>query len=185
MVKLPELRMTQGREFEHAILRVAIGAMIVIALAVSILGGSPATGRGLWPLLAWLALSVILLVSMWIRPERSRLRIVIGIVGDAVIGTVALLVMESSGAIIPGAFLFVIVGNEFRYGRGCMYLSQCLFLAAFAVAVYLGPWWREHPTVVIGWMLTIITVPIYVYHHVELRLRAAARSETAPKTTLP
>lgn len=134
----------------------------MIFIVVLLPPGDPGAERILWPLLGWLVLAVILLISAWIHPERSPMRIVLGILVDALLATAGLIVSGSGGAIIVGVFLWLIVGICARFGSKYMYFAQCLFLVCFAVVVYEVPWWHDEPMVAIGWAMTIILLPIYV-----------------------
>ena len=69
-------------------------------------------------------------------------------------------------------YLFIILGNGFRYGRGYLHLSQALSIAGLAFAMAKAPWWEEHLVIGVGLLQMLLIIPFYVGVLAE-RLKAA------------
>jgi two-component system sensor histidine kinase RpfC len=70
--------------------------------------------------------------------------------------------MDEGGAFVLGVYLFVAFGNGFRFGRTWLHASQVLGIAGFAVVLWLSPFWSQHMTVGMGFMVALLVLPFYV-----------------------
>jgi two-component system sensor histidine kinase RpfC len=124
-------------------------------------------------LTGWLLLAIGILIAVWMWPAANMPRRVLGMLADVGAITFALFFMGSGGAILVGTYLFLILGNGFRYGNVYLHVCQVFCLVGFALVAWSVEWWKfQAPAVVAGWMLVLITIPIYV-GTLAHRLRAA------------
>ncbi len=65
------------------------------------------------------------------------------------------------GAPWYGVFLWVILGNGFRYGEKYLYLSGATSLIGFGAVVYSTPYWDTHRGLAIGLAITLLVIPAY------------------------
>ena len=73
----------------------------------------------------------------------------------------ALIVMGEAGAFILCLYLFVTLGNGFRYGRKYLYVSQAFSMLGFGAVLVLSPFWSQHIGIGIGFMFALFVVPMY------------------------
>jgi two-component system sensor histidine kinase RpfC len=81
---------------------------------------------------------------------------------DAGTITFGLFFADESGVVFVWAYLFIIFGNGFRYGRAYLLICQALCLTGFLLVAVMVPWWQHERGVVLGWMLSMIVLPVYV-----------------------
>jgi two-component system sensor histidine kinase RpfC len=172
-------------EFEHCILRVIIGAVVMAYLLWAF-----ATRHSSWTetdkvfisfLGTWFVFSVGLLCATWVWPSPSTSRRVLGVIGDILVTTVALYFMGSSGFVLVGLYLFVIFGNGFRYGRGYVHLTQILSVAGLIAVGLTDWWWRFQPSVLAGSLALLIVIPLYVFALLDRMKIERTRLEAALK----
>ena len=71
--------------------------------------------------------------------------------------------MDEGGAFVLGVYLFVAFGNGFRFGRAWLHASQALVdRRASASCLWLSPFWSQHITVGMGFMVALLVLPFYV-----------------------
>jgi len=141
-------------------------------------------GRGDFKTLAFvggfLAVAIGIYVATRIWPAPNVSRRVLGIVADvAAITTV--LFLSSEGAAFAGAYLFVIFGHGFRFGRIYLHLSQLLCIVAFELVFWLVPWWGHELSTFIGWLAAIVILPFYVSRFAERMKATHLETEQALK----
>jgi signal transduction histidine kinase len=118
--------------------------------------------------------AVGLFVWMLLRPGPNHLRRRLGILQDMCTTVFVMAIGEEAGAILFGFFLWVIIGNGFRFGRWYLHYAQFLAVAGFTAVLLLSDFWRQHATLSAALYLTLLLVPVYVAVLVD-RLTAANR----------
>jgi len=112
-------------------------------------------------------------------------RRVLGMLADAGAITFGLFFMGSAGTVLVGAYLFIIFGNGFRYGRVYLHVSQFFCVVGFAFAAWNIEWWQSSlPGVVSGWMISLIILPVYVGTLAQHMYAARLKAEQALKDCL-
>jgi signal transduction histidine kinase len=76
--------------------------------------------------------------------------------------TLIMLRAEEFGTVMFGMYLWVVLGNGFRYGRRYMHFVQLLAVGGFIIVLLLSDYWRGHPILGAGLLLTLIAIPWYV-----------------------
>jgi two-component system, sensor histidine kinase RpfC len=152
-------------ELEQARLRLAIALMVSLCV-IRYLGGDGYASKNEWSVLAglagWLVLSIGILAAIWIgRSESVALRL-LGILADVGAITWGLFAMGEGGVVLVSAYLLVIFGNGFRYGRRYLQASQFLTLVGFSIALLFSDFWSHHLSVGVCFMLALIILPVYV-----------------------
>jgi two-component system sensor histidine kinase RpfC len=98
--------------------------------------------------------------------------------------TFGLAAAGDAGVGLVGVYLFVILGNGFRYGARSLFVSQLLCILAFSMLILNAPWWRENHFIGWGLMLTLIVIPNYVSVLLKRVLESRAKTEQALKECL-
>lgn len=96
----------------------------------------------LGPLL--LVLSLALLVRIAFDRGISPLRRLAGAAIDISSCSYFLYLSGEAGSILLAVYLWVTLGNGFRYGLGYLVFSALLSLAGFGLVMWLSPFWQAH-----------------------------------------
>ena len=86
--------------------------------------------------------------------------------------TCGLWALGEGGVVIVCFYLFIILGNGFRYGRAYLHIAQALSIAGLAFAMAQAPWWKDHLVIGFGLLQMLLIIPFYVGVLAE-RLKAA------------
>jgi two-component system sensor histidine kinase RpfC len=69
---------------------------------------------------------------------------------------------DEAGVPLIGMYLWVTVGNGFRFGPRYLLASYWLSLCGFAALLVFVPFWQTHRPIGVGFMLALAVVPLYV-----------------------
>jgi two-component system sensor histidine kinase RpfC len=150
------LRGRPDSEHEQALIRVVIMSLIFLyffttgLVPVALLAGS------------YLAVSAILFTWILISPAKNVTRRVLGVVGDMAGASFGLALADGAGSPLVALYLWVIVGNGFRYGVNYLVLSTVLAVAGFTAVLVLDPFWSEHFWFGSGLLIALALVPLYM-----------------------
>ena len=114
----------------------------------------------------------------WLRRTKihtAPLRFV-GIVADNVALTIGMAGAGEGGVAMFGVYLFVTVGNGFRFGPRYLLASYWLSLAGFALQLLFVPYWSQHRAIGVGLLIAEAIVPLYV---LVLLIRLTAQKDAA------
>ena len=111
---------------------------------------------------------------MLARPGPNHARRRTGVLLDIGALTLGMVLGGEPGAVLYGLYLWVVVGNGFRFGRWYLHYAQALAICGFSVVMALSGFWRQHTTLGIALGLTLLAIPFYVSLLIA-RLHAASR----------
>lgn len=171
----PSFRADAGGERVIAVNRL-LGGLLAFGFVLTV--SSP---QGTALALTWsigsgfVAVSIVLLLVVTLRPRPSAVRRLTAMLIDTVGISVALHVGGAAAALIYPAYLWMIFGNGFRFGVLYIVVSTILALAGFSLVVATTPFWRTDPSLTAGLLLALIILPSYAF--VLTRRLDAARRE--------
>jgi len=152
-------------DFEQAVLRVTLAAAVLCyAIYVVLFDGGLTRGM----LLAVIATSLVLAAGLWMtwwfkrhsaRPTAMRY---FGICADLIPMTIGLWGAGESGVPVIGIYLWVTVGNGFRFGTRYLLFSYWLSAVCFTALLVMVPFWQQHRAIGVGLGLVLATIPLYV-----------------------
>lgn len=170
------LRQRGDSEAEQALIRVVLGVVASLYMLTADLGRAHAHAETVITAVAWLFLSaamLLLVAAVWsARP--SPVRRCVGILVDLSATSTALAFAGETGAPLLAVYLWVIVGNGFRYGAGYLAFATGVSLLGLGAAIAFSPFWRTHLLFSASFMLVLVLIPGYVAALLE-KLRAAIR----------
>ena len=150
------LRGRPDSEHEQALIRVVIMGLIFFYFSttaldsVTLLAGS------------YLAASSVLFTWIVISPAKNVTRRVLGIVGDMVGASFGLALADGAGSPLVALYLWVVVGNGFRYGVNYLVLATLLAVGGLTAVLLLDPFWSEHFWFGSGLLIALALVPLYM-----------------------
>ncbi len=95
------------------------------------------------------------------RPAQSTPRILFAMAGDLALLSSALHVGGGATAVLYPMFLWIILGNGFRFGIRFLMAAMALALAGFGAAIATTPYWRDQPALAFGLGAGLILLPLY------------------------
>lgn len=169
---------TNLAELEQALLRLAVGGGILSWL---FLHGQIDTLQDQLLGSAFLLVSGGILVSILFFPAANAPRRVLGILVDMASITYAMHTGGALGAPVFFAFIFVTIGNGFRFGNPYLFVALGLGLAGFSAVVWFGEYWRANLPFAAGVGLSMLVIPLYAAKLIARLAEARARAEQANK----
>jgi signal transduction histidine kinase len=116
--------------------------------------------------------------ALW-RPGANPARRRAAILLDMGAVTAGMVLAEETGSMLYGVYLWVAIGNGFRYGRWYLHYAQAFAIAGFLVVIFLTPFWRQHSMLSAALVVVLLAVPAYVsvlvsrFHAASHRLQEA------------
>ncbi len=153
-------------EHEQALIRVAVGAVFFLYLLPEAFQGGLDAGsleKSLFlPMLGFMVLAAGIFAAIVISPAMSPARRVFGAVVDSAAASYFMARTGVNGLPLYVVYLWIIVGNGFRYGP--FYLLNTLALSGlgFAAVLYTSAFWQQHLAAGIGLLLTMVALSVYV-----------------------
>jgi len=151
-------------EFEQIIIRYLLGLLITGYVLAAYLydhlhdysGPITAVIIGL----AWiLGLGFLVHLTLW--PERVFLRRTASIITDAAMLSLVLGFGGESTAVLFPIYLWVTLGNGFRFGVRYLHMAIAANLTGFVIMALLTPYWREAWEFSTGLAMAILIIPLY------------------------
>jgi two-component system sensor histidine kinase RpfC len=167
-------------EVQQALLRLGIGACFYVYFASGWVAQGPQIAAAiLWMGPSFLLLSLLILVAGLVDPGVSLVRRVAGLLVDCSFTTALLAMGEEPGAPLVGLYLWVSLGNGFRYGVRYLQLATLLSVLGFGVVIMLNPFWLSHLAVASGILIMLAAVPLYASLLLKQLHGAVAREKQA------
>ncbi len=164
-----QFRRLAGRpDAEH--IQIAIRLAIVISATAYFCSSwfSDGAASAGYVYLARIAAAVSMLVAMALAaallldPGISIPRRIVGLTHDIVAISVALFLGEGAAAGLAVVYLWVTLGNGFRYGNAWLYGSALLSIASFSTVIWFSEFWRTQATLSFTMLVVIALIPPYV-----------------------
>ena len=127
-----------------------------------------------------IVICLFFIISSIVDIRQSPTRRRIGIFHDTTFVSIALLLGETYTAPFSVLYLWVTVGNGFRYGVKYLFVSLFSALVGFALVLYISPYWRENALISITVFAMLVMIPPYValllrsLHHANSQIKLQA-----------
>jgi two-component system, sensor histidine kinase RpfC len=170
-------------EHEQAIVRLVVAAVLFLYLLPLALGGDQSPRQANVPLFAamvcYVALCAALFGWIYFSPAVIPARRVLAAVLDIGSTTAFMYYLGDYGAVLYIAYLLVIFGHGFRYGKPYLYETLVLSAAGFGLVLLFNDYWIQNRTLGIGLMVGMILLSLHVGKHVTRVFEALRREEAA------
>lgn len=177
---LARLRERPDSEHEQAAIRVVL--VIFVLLFWSATGFDGVTGgRALLTIAAYELLSLVYIVWIVWRPAVNPARRLLAMVTD--FGAISMLLFlggESAAPLYP-LYLWVTLGNGFRYGVRYLAASVLVAVVTFGAVVAMGAPWKDHQTISAGLLAGLIVIPVYTSTLIRRLTEAKTQAEAASR----
>lgn len=166
-------------DLEQAWLRVAIsGIGLLYVLALILQEGDLTSGLTLGLVASSGSILVGTVAIWWLRRSREHVIALryVAIASDNLALTVGMAGAGEAGIAMIGVYLWVTIGNGFRFGPRYLLISYWLSLIGFGSQLLLVPFWAQHRMIGMGLLISGAIVPLYV---LVLLIRLTAQKEAA------
>ena len=166
------LSKTGDSEPEQAKLRLGIGLLIIVYISlpwgtdesfakIIFSFGDFNISLATFMTILYSSCSLAIFVSILLNPITSPVRRICGAVVDLV--SLSFLMFHSGDGSVPLFFIYlwVILGNGFRYGVNYLFVSQFISLAGFIIVIYWGEYWQQNRSFGTSLFLMLCLLPLY------------------------
>ena len=127
-----------------------------------------------------IVICLFFIVSTVVDIKQSPTRRRIGVFHDTTFVSIALLLGETYTAPFSVLYLWVTVGNGFRYGVQYLFVSLFSALVGFSLVLYISEYWRDNALISITVFAMLVMIPPYValllrsLHHANSQIKIQA-----------
>lgn len=146
-------------EFEQCLIRIIILAIVFIYLSLNLPAGEEALILSGMIMVSIAA--IVLFLFCYLSDQISTVRRLLGMVLDLSATTFFMSTMASAAPIF-GVYLWVTLGNGFRYGAHYLYVSGTVSVIGFLVVMFSSDYWIEHRVLAVGLLASLLVIPLYV-----------------------
>jgi two-component system, sensor histidine kinase RpfC len=135
-------------------------------------------------LLAW---SFVLLVAIAFDTQISPFRRILGATIDIAATSYFLYLSNEAGTILLAVYLWVTLGNGFRYGVEYLVYSAVISIVGFTLVMWLNPFWQAHLWLGVGMVFMLVLIPLYagfLTHKLHAAVRQAHEANQAKSSFL-
>ncbi|HYB11568.1 MAG TPA: ATP-binding protein [Alphaproteobacteria bacterium] len=171
-------------EHEQSLIRVIFGFVTVCYVAGLGEFGYASAERLVYPFAiaaVGLALSIAIFAHIVVAPTSSPGRRICGALVDLACLTAFLHTGEELTAFWYPVYLWVTLGNGFRYGQRYLLFSGILSLAGFSYVILASAYWRYQPYLSLGLLMALVVIPSYASTLLTKLTKAKALAEEANK----
>ncbi|MHB1083952.1 MAG: ATP-binding protein [Thiobacillus sp.] len=111
--------------------------------------------------LFFISTATLILVGTLVNLQASPRRRLFGAVVDFTTASFLLLIGGETAAPLVGVYLWVTLGNGFRYGVPYLYFSTAFTATGFGLVLAFSPFWNMHLALGVGILFTLVLVPLY------------------------
>ncbi|WP_207482889.1 ATP-binding protein [Arenibaculum pallidiluteum] len=170
-------------EHDQNIVRIGLVLCVFAYVCVSYLAGRDAALLDVvltYPAIQ--GLSYLLFVHIVLDPAPSEWRRVVGNLADVGFVSLFLHLGGAAAAAWYPIYLWVTLGNGFRYGTRALAISAVLSLLGFALVVASTPIWRGLPHLSVGLLIALGVIPAYAASLIRRLVEAKSEAEAANRS---
>ncbi len=152
-------------EFEQALNRLTIGVLLIIyfeQISPLLSASVPLIQIDVRLIESFYFISAVLIfVSLIFWPDGSPMRRIAAILIDTGTLTVVLLIAGAHSAPLYFLYLWVIIGNGFRFGQLYLFITLASTLIGFGIVIAVEPYWAAERRMSIGLWVGIFLISMY------------------------
>lgn len=113
--------------------------------------------------LTYYTLALVIAIALTLNPTPSPVRRVCGILLDLTALSIVMLIAGEQSVFLFVLYLWVILGNGFRYGVNYLYISLLVGLVGFTIAILHGEYWLhpQHEPFGFSLLFLLLIIPLY------------------------
>ncbi len=177
------LKKTGDNEPEQALVRVFISLILIAIFCIPWHAGQKFYDIELsivnLVILDYFVCAVGIVAAIMINPKPSMIRRVAGIFLDLVSLSIIMFIGSDSTVSLFVFYLWVILGNGFRFGVNYLYISLTVGVVGFLTAAIWGDYWQIHKSSAVSLLILITLIPLYSIFLIKKLHAAIAMAENA------
>ena len=175
------LRRRPDSEHEQALVRIAIVLVVTAYFFSPWFKAFSAETAHLAAIIAvsYITFSFVLLAAVLFGPPASPIRRLMGLLGDLTVTSVLMGMVGEGGTPLVAVYLWVTMGNGFRYGIPYLAAGTVLSIAGFTYVYLSNPFWTHSPVLSVSIMLVLAVLPMYMATLLRKLNAAVERAEAA------
>ncbi len=156
------IRMRPDTEFQQALIRFAIGIIGFLYFSSDWVVHPEHIYTSIHFVgLFFIPTAALILIRTLMSPQVSPLRRLAGAIVDFSTASFLMLIGGETSAPLVGIYLWVTLGNGFRYGVPYLYFSTVLAAVGFGSVLIFNAFWNLHLALGAGILFTMVIVPLY------------------------
>ena len=155
--------------------RIAAGCLMLISTLL--IGNSLLLWHWVVPILAWMTCGLALLAHLCLVPQHLVLRRSLAIMLDVAGATIMLAAGGEATAFLYIVYLWIIIGNGFRFGGGYIFATSLASTIGFGCLIVGNTFWHSHLTLSLGLMSGLVILPAYAFMLIQQLAKARRRAE--------
>jgi two-component system sensor histidine kinase RpfC len=167
-------------ELQQASIRVVIALLFVAYFSSDLATLSAAARASILSFnLVFIGLSLVLLLFVLSSTRISPARRIVAMLLDFSTCSYLLVLGGEAGSPLLVVYLWVTLGNGFRYGVPYLLGATAVASTGFALVLAISPYWNQHLSIGAAFLLSMIAVPLYSASLIHQVHAAIARERTA------
>ncbi|MDO9386906.1 MAG: histidine kinase dimerization/phospho-acceptor domain-containing protein, partial [Thiobacillus sp.] len=156
------IRRRPDTEFQQALIRVVIGLIFLAYFSSDVAaldGATRITAQFVSVLFTGLAVLIVALslANLAASPPRR----IVAMLMDYATCSFLLTYTGEAGSPLLVVYLWVTLGNGFRYGVAYLYAATAMAITGFLLVLAYSPYWSIHMSIGVAFLLSMIAVPLY------------------------
>lgn len=156
----------RSNEIEQAFFRIVLSGLLFIFLLTTdwLTNKTSPSGVIVALFLMGIYMFFAIIIFWWMHryhPHKVALRFIMMGLDLSVIST-GLYFSQEYGAVSFGIYLWVVLGNGFRYGKLYLYVGTAMCLTGFSIVFALSDYWAAHRIMGVGWIIGLTILPLFV-----------------------
>ena len=158
------IRERPDSELEQATIRLVIGFLCTVYLLSRdfLLGDLGSTTRIHVLAVLFMSAAALLFVAALMRPQISPTRRFLGMALDLTTTSAVMVSMGEGGTPLFGVYLWVTMGNGFRYGKRYLTIATVISLVGFSIVLVFSGHWSRHATLGASLIIVLLAIPLYM-----------------------
>ncbi len=156
------IRARPDTEFQQALIRVVIGIVFLTYFSsrLAVLDDTVRYTAQLMSVL-FIGSALLILALSLVNLKASPPRRIVAMAMDYGMCSFLLTYTGEAGSPLLVVYLWVTLGNGFRYGVAYLYAATAMAIAGFLLVLVYSPYWSNHLSIGIAFLLSMIAVPLY------------------------
>ena len=159
---IKRIRSRPDTECQQALIRVVIGFVFLAYFSsnYAILDDAIRRPAQLISIL-FTGIAILIVALSLANLKASPLRRIVAMSMDYATCSFLLTYTGEAGSPLLVVYLWVTLGNGFRYGVAYLYTATAMAIAGFVLVLALSPYWSQHMSIGVAFLLSMIAVPLY------------------------
>ncbi|HJX57165.1 MAG TPA: histidine kinase dimerization/phospho-acceptor domain-containing protein, partial [Thiobacillus sp.] len=156
------IRSRPDTEFQQALIRVVIGLIFLAYFSSDVAALDDATrGTAQFVSIVFTGLALLIVALSLASLAASPPRRIVAMLMDYATCSFLLTYTGEAGSPLLVVYLWVTLGNGFRYGVTYLYAATAMAITGFLLVLVYSPYWSIHMSIGVAFLLSMIAVPLY------------------------